>query len=107
MRIPAEAAVKEMHLLVQHRVGGHAMIEVLELRLGRQLAVEQQVADLEIVGVLGELVDRVAAIEQFALVAIDIGDGAVRGRSRRETRVVGEQPRLAIERSDVDYVRSH
>jgi hypothetical protein len=44
------------------------------LRLGRQFAVEQQIADLEKVAVLGELVDRVAAMQQHAGVAVDIGD---------------------------------
>ena len=42
-------------------------VELRVLRLGRQLAVQQQVADLHEVAVLGELLDRIAAIEQDAL----------------------------------------
>ena len=53
---------------------GDAIVEIVLLRLRRQLAVEQQVAGLEEVAVLGELLDRIAAIEQDALVAVDIGD---------------------------------
>jgi hypothetical protein len=42
----------------------------------RQLAVEQQVADLDEVALLGELLDRVAAVQQHALVAVDVGDAS-------------------------------
>ena len=69
---------KKRHLLVHHRVVGDAVVELGLLRRGRQLAVEQQVADLEEVAVLGQLLDRVAAIEQHALVAVDVGDLATR-----------------------------
>ena len=41
------------------------------LRLGRQLAEQDQVGRLEEVAVLGQLLDRVAAVEQDALVAVD------------------------------------
>ena len=79
-RKPVEEAV---HLLVHHGVARDAVVEIGLLRRGRQLAVEQQVAGLEEVAVLGELLDRIAAIEQDALVAVDIGDLATRSwRSR-------------------------
>ena len=68
---------KRAHLLVHHRVAGDAIVEIGLLRGGRQFAVEQQVAGLEEVAVLGELVDRIAAIEQDARVAVDIGDLAI------------------------------
>ena len=45
----------------------------------RQLAVDQQVAHLEEAALLGELLDRVAAVAQDAGVAVDVGD---RGRRR-------------------------
>ena len=90
MGIAAEAREEPVHLLVDHRVIGHAVVEVGLLRLRRQFAVEQQVAGLEEVAVLGELLDRVAAIEQDALVAVDIGDLRLAGRRRGEAGVVGE-----------------
>ena len=74
MRIAAEALEEAAHLLVQHGVVGDAVVEIVLLRLGRQFAVEQQVADLEEVAVLGQLLDRIAAIEQHAFVAVDVGD---------------------------------
>ena len=78
MRVAAEALEEPAHLLVHHRVVRDAVVEIGLLRRGRQFAVQQQVADLEEVAVLGELLDRVAAIEQDALVAVDVGDLATR-----------------------------
>ena len=80
--------------------------------LGRQLAVEQQVADLEEVRLLGQLLDRIAAIEQHALVAVDVGDARRAVGGRGEARIVGEAAGVAVELADVDDVgadgaRSH
>ena len=74
MRVAAEAGEEARHLLVHHRVARHAIVEIVLLRLGRQFAVEQEIADLEEVAVLGELVDRIAAVQQNAFVAVDEGD---------------------------------
>jgi hypothetical protein len=56
---------------------GDRGLELFELARRRQLAVKQQVADLEEMRLLGQLVDRVAAMQKLALVAVDEGDGAV------------------------------
>jgi hypothetical protein len=66
------------------------VVELLKLGLGRQFAVEQQVADLEEVGFLRELIDGLSAVKQDAFVAVYVGDlrGAVGGGG--EARVVGE-----------------
>ena len=106
MRVAAEALEEAAHLLVDHRVMVHAIVEVGLLRLGRQFAVEQQVAGLEEVAVLGELLDRVAAIEQDAFVAVDIGDLGLAAPGRGEARVVGEDAGLAVKLGDVDDVRT-
>jgi hypothetical protein len=74
MGIAAEAAVYRMKLLVHHRVVGDVVSEFVELGLGRQFAVEQQPADFQIVAALDEIGDRIAAVEQNAVVAVDIGD---------------------------------
>ena len=71
MRVAAEAVEEAAHLLVHHRVVGDALVEFGFLRRRRQFAVEQQVAGLEEVAVLGQLLDRIAAIEQDAFVAVD------------------------------------
>ena len=48
--------------------------------LRRELAVDEQVGDLEVGGLLGELLDRVAAVAEDPRVAVDVGD---RGAARR------------------------
>jgi hypothetical protein len=63
--------------------------------LGRQFAVQQQVADFEEVAMLGQLLDRITAMEQDALVAVDIGDFRFTGRGRGETRIVREGSRVS------------
>ncbi|MCY1306947.1 hypothetical protein D9M70_568370 [compost metagenome] len=50
------------------------IIEVGLLCLRRQFAVEQQVADFEEVAMFCKLLDRVAAVQEHAFVAVDIGD---------------------------------
>ena len=67
------------HVLVDERVVGDLVAPRLELRRGRQLAVEEQVGDLEVGRLLGQLLDRVAAVAQDAGVAVEVGDR----RSRR------------------------
>ena len=57
MRVAAEAVEETVHLLVHHRMARDAIVEVGLLRRGRQFAVEKQVAGLEEIAVLGELVD--------------------------------------------------
>lgn len=54
---------------------------------------------------LGELVDRIAAVQQDAGVAVDVGDGRIAACRRGEARIVGEGPGGGIERADVDDVR--
>jgi hypothetical protein len=72
----------------------------------RQFAVQQQVAGFQEVAVLGQLLDRVAAVQQLALVAVDVGDARVARRGRHEARVVGELAGLAVQLADVDDVRA-
>ena len=74
MGVAPKALVEAAHLLVHHRVVGHAIVEVGLLRGRRQFAIEQEIASLEKVAVLGQLLDRIAAIEQDAFVAVDKSD---------------------------------
>ena len=104
--VAPETAEEVGHLLVQHRVPGHPALEILELGGRRKLPVKQQVADLEIVGLLGELVDRVAAVEQLTLVAVDIGDRRLTGSGGRKARVIGEDAHIRVELADVDDRRA-
>ena len=72
--------------------------------LGRQLAVDQQVGDLEEGGLLGQLLDGVAAVLQDALVAVDVGDGAAAGGGVDEAGVVDRQAGLRPRRTDLAQV---
>jgi hypothetical protein len=102
--VAAEAREELVELLVQHGVVGDVALELLVFGRRRQLAVQQQVADLEEARLLGQLADRVAAVQQRALVAVNVGDGAFAGGGGGEARVVGEGVRLRIELADVDHV---
>ncbi len=64
--------------------------------LARQLAVDQQVGDLQVAGLLGQLLDRVAAVLEDALVTIDVGDRRATGGGIHERRVVGHQTEVVV-----------
>jgi hypothetical protein len=68
-----------------------------------QLAVQQQIAEFEIVGLLGQLLDGIAAMQQHAFAAVDVGDGRLAGGGGDEARVVGEVA-FAGQLADVDDV---
>ena len=104
--IATEAAQEELHLLVDHGVLGHQLFEVGLFLLVGQLPVQQQVAGFQEVAVLGQLFDGVAAVQQLALVAIDVGDGGLAGGGREEARVIREHASLGIELADVDHIRA-
>src|SRR5881396_4302155 len=78
--------------------------EALLLLCVRQLAVQQQVANLEKIAMHCKLLDRIAAVEQHARVAVDVGDLRAAARSGQEPGVVGEYPRLRVKRADIDHV---
>ncbi len=52
---------------------------------------------------LGEVGDRIAAIEQDAFVAVDIGDLGLAACRRGEAGIVGEDPGLGVELADVEH----
>ena len=106
MRVAAEPAHEELHLLVHHRVMRHDADEILLLHRVGQLAVEQQVAHLEKVVCDSELLDRIAAIQELAFVAVDVRDRRVARGGRQKPRIVGELAGLPVQASDVDHVRS-
>ena len=106
MRVAAEAAKKDRELLVHHGVVGDGVDEIVFLVRGRQLAVEQQVADFQEIALLGQLLDRIAAIEQDALVAVDIGDLRFAAAGRGEARIEGEMAEVGVELADVDDSRT-
>jgi len=84
---------------------GHVAGEFGLLRWARQIAVEEQPSDLKIVAALDELIDRVPAIEQHTLVAIDIGDRRTAGAGFAECRVVGPIPGFLAQPAGIDHRR--
>ena len=54
--------MKLLDVLVHERVDRDLVRPLVELRLRRQLAVDEQVGDLEVGRLLGELLDRIAAV---------------------------------------------
>ena len=79
------------HVLVDERVVGDLVRPRLELALVRQLAVQQEVGDLEVRRVLGELLDRIAAVAEDAVVPVEVGDRRAAGGGRQEGWVVEEE----------------
>ncbi len=82
------------HVLVDEGVVGHVVHPDVELLPGGQFAVQQQVGDLEIGRVFGELLDRVAAVAKDAGVAVEVGDRRLARRGRQVRRVVAVQRRI-------------
>ena len=106
MGVAPEALVEPAHLLVHHGVAGDTVVEIGLLRGGRKLAVEQEVAGLEEIAVLRQLLDGKAAIEQNAFVAVDIGDLGLAAPGRGVAGIVGEHPGLGVELADVEDRRA-
>ncbi len=75
---------------------------VVELLSGGELAVLEQVRDLEECGLLGELLDRIAAVVEDALLAADVGDPRHALGGVAEAAVDGGETQLAAETADVD-----
>ena len=92
VRVVAEALHELLDVLVHERVVGDLVHPRVVLRLRRQGAVHQQVGDLEEVGLLGQLLDGVAAVLEDPLLAVDVGDGAAARGGVDEAGVVDREP---------------
>jgi len=67
------------------------------LRIG-QLPVQDQITDFQEVAVSGQLLDRIAPIQQLSAVAVDECDRRIARSGRQETRVVGELAGSRVQR---------
>ena len=106
VRITAEAAVEAADLLVQHGVIHHAMLELRALGRIGQVPVQQQVGDFQEVGVLGKLLNWIAAVQQHALVTIDVGNLAFASGRRAIAHVIGKHAQAAVQLADVGRSRA-
>src|SRR5215204_4938484 len=94
------------HLLVHHGVVRHAIVEICFLRGCRQFAVQQQIAGLKKIAMLGDLLDRIATIKQYAFVAVDVSNLGLAAPGRSEAGIVSEYASLLIKLTDVHDVRT-
>ena len=101
VRVVPEALHEALEVLVHERVERDLVHPLLVLVLGGQLAVDEQVGDLEVCRRLGQLLDRVAAVLEDALLAVDEGDGAAARRGVREAGVVHGDARLVVGLADL------
>ena len=83
------------HVLVDERVVRDLVVPGVELRRRRQLAVDEEIRDLDVRRVRGEVLDRVAPIPQDAVVAVELGDRAAAGGGGHERGV--EEPHVGEE----------
>jgi hypothetical protein len=87
VRVTREATEEALELFVQQGVAADALVEVFQFGRGGQVAVDQQVGNLEEARVLGQLVNGVPAVAQDAGIAVNLGDGRRGGRGVHETGV--------------------
>ena len=92
---------ESLEVFVQQRVVADALVERSQLVGAGQFAVDEQPGDLEVGAVLRQLLDRVPAIAEDALVAVDEGDRRLGRRGVDEAVVEGRVPGLPCERRDV------
>jgi hypothetical protein len=97
VRVVAKTLNELLQVLVQERVVGDLEHPGVQLVLGRQLPVEQQIRHLEEAGVLSELFDRIAAVLQDSDVAVDVGDRTPARRRIDEPWIVGRESRLVVQ----------
>jgi hypothetical protein len=75
---------------VDHGVAGDVGDPLIQLVGAGQLAVQQEVGDLQEAALFGKLLDGVAAVAQDSPVAIEEGDGALAGGRVQECGIVAE-----------------
>ena len=98
-----ELSYHGLHATGNRAFGHHHRVERGLVGCRGKAAVQQEVAQFKKVGLLGELLDGVAAVQKGAGVAVDIGDVGVAGCRRDEPGVVGEIA-FAGQLADVDDV---
>ena len=101
MRVRREALEELLHVLVDEAVARQLLAPGRELLGVRQMAVDQQEGDLGETRLL-ELFDRVTAVAQDPLVAVDEGDRALAGAGVAVAVVERNRSRLVAQFRDID-----
>ena len=102
MRRRREALEELLHVLVNEGVIREVFLELLQLRDVRQLAVDEQVADLHEARLCRDLLDRIAAVAEDPLLAVDEGDAALARAGVREPAVNRDRASRGTKLRDVD-----
>jgi hypothetical protein len=103
--VVVEAVDELLDVLLDEGVVVDLVGPVGQLPLVGQVALDQQPGHLQEADPFGQLLDRVAAVAQDPLVAVDVGDGAAAAGRVHERRVVGEQPEVVV--GDLDVAQGH
>jgi hypothetical protein len=106
VRVAGEPVEEAAQILVEQGVHSYSPAELRKLRGGGQLAVDEQVGDLQEGRLLGELLDRITAVTQDPRITVDVRDRrGARGRVD-EAGIVRDVPGLLQERTDIDAGRA-
>jgi hypothetical protein len=100
--VVVEAGNEGIELVVDHRVVGQLVTKMVQLVLGRQLTVQQQVGHLDKGASLGQLLDRITAVAQDPLTAVNKGYFTGARSCRCKARVISEVPERRGQRLYVD-----
>ena len=92
MGVVAEALDELLQVLVHQGVHLDVALPHAEVRGRGQLALDDQVGGLEEAALLGQLLDRVAAVAEDAALAVDVADLALAGGRVEERGVVADDP---------------
>ena len=104
MGVVAETVHQLPDVLVDHCVLGDARRPAIELLAARELPVEQKVCNFQIGCLLGKLVDGIATIAQYPLVAIDERYRAAAGGRVLEGGVIAQEPKVVLGHFDLAKV---
>jgi hypothetical protein len=85
-------------------VVGDLVHPLVQFLLAGQLAFTEQPGHFQEAGLVRQLLDRVAAIAEDSLVAVDEGDRAAAGGGIHERRVIGHEPEVLLRRLDLAKV---
>ncbi len=99
-----KAVEESQQRFIDHRVAGDVSLVGGQLPGIGQYTVDQQVGDFH-EGTLGrQLLDWIAAIQQHAVFAVDVGDLAFAAGGYAEGRVEGEDTVILVDRGHVEHV---
>src|SRR5262249_24110480 len=104
MGVVMEAVDEFFDVLMNESVMRNSVLPLHELRRCRQFSVKDQVGHFEVIATLGELLDRITAIAQDSLIAVDKRYPAPARRGIHECRIIGHQAKILIGCLDLSKV---